>query len=132
MAYKLSKLDEAKFTSLLADIETLKTKLEEEVTNANEVIADAVEHLNGFVSTYNEKAQEVKAFIEEKAESWRAEFDERSDTGQQNERGQAIDEFVQEWENASVEEIEEVKVDDIELDVPDLPSLETLPSELAT
>lgn len=130
MAYKLSKADEAKLTALITDAEQLKTTIENEVVDANQAIADIVEHLNGFVSAYNEKAQEVKAFIEEKAENWRSEFDDRSEVGQQNERGQAIDEFVQQWESAEVEELEEVKVDDIELEVPDLPSLETLPSEL--
>jgi translation elongation factor EF-G len=131
MAIKLNKAEQLKMEALKGDIDKIQAQLEDEVNDANQKIADIVEHLNGFIKAFNEKATELKEYIDEKASDWRNEWDERSEAGQQNERGQVLDEFISEWENSEVEEIPDVTPEEIELEYPEIPSLETLPAEPA-
>jgi F0F1-type ATP synthase membrane subunit b/b' len=131
MAIKLTKTDENKFNALLADAAKLQSTLEDEANDYNQKIVDAAEHLNGFVKAYNEKLEEIEEFITDHATEWRSEWEERSEAGQQNERGEQLNEFIQEWENVGeIEKLEDAHFEEVSFDFPELPSPETLPTDI--
>jgi F0F1-type ATP synthase membrane subunit b/b' len=131
MAIKLTKTDENKFRALLADAEKLQSTLEDEANDYNQKIADAVEHLNGFVKAYNEKLEEIEEFITDHATEWRSEWEDRSEAGQQNERGEQLNEFILEWENVGeIEKLEDAHHEEVAFDFSELPSPDTLPTDI--
>lgn len=129
MAFKLTKTDEQALEKLHKEADELKDKLAVEADAANEKIQEAVEHLNGFVRAYNEKVSEIREKIGEIASNFRGEFDDKSESWQEGDRGQEVDSFIQEWESADATEVDEVEIDPISLEIEDLPSTETLPTE---
>lgn len=123
MSFKLTKTEEARFTTLHEEVEKQRSVLEEVVSTAQAEIDNAVETINAARIEFNEKLEAFRQFIEEKASDFRTEADEKSDKWRDSDKGTEVEEWIGEWEAVSLEDIEDVEVPAIELEYPDLPNL---------
>lgn len=66
------------------------------------------------ISTYNDSLSEAKDFMADIASDRDSEFSDKSERWQEGEKGQAAQEWYQEWENAELDEFDPELPDDIE------------------
>lgn len=112
MAFKLS-AGEVQHLELLADgLDAERSKVEDAVRHYNETVAAAHEVLVEAIGGYNaglEAARNAVADLQNVAQS---EFDAKSNRWQQGERGEAVQDWIGEFENVASD------LDDIEPDEP--------------
>jgi hypothetical protein len=124
MAFKLSKADSKLKDEHAANLRAAK----ERITVAENLMAVAVGALNEAIKNYNGVLADVKTFVDEHAEVWQAEHDDKSEKWQEGDRADAAKTLIGEWE-----EFEADDLDDVEM--PDVPesghadALDALPSE---
>lgn len=124
MAFKLSKAD-----SKLKDEHAAKLRAaKEKITVQENVMIAAVGALNEAITNYNGVLADVKTFVDEHAEVWQAEHDDKSEKWQEGEKAQAATTLIGEWEGFESDDLDEVES-------PDVPesghadALDALPSE---
>jgi hypothetical protein len=126
MAFKLNKDQDSKLDTLLQKLvgsyDNLKTSVEEYNTGLKELQSK----VEGEVSKYNEDLSNLKSFVDEVTTEKREEFDDKSETWQEGENGQAAEEWISTWEGAELQEITLQFPDELEIDFDpedlDLPS----------
>jgi len=116
MAFKLNKDQDSKLNMLLEKLTTsydgLKTVVEEYNTGLKELQSKVERE----VSKYNEDLSNLKSFVDEVTTEKREEFDEKSETWQEGEIGQAAEEWISTWEGAELQEITLQFPDELEID----------------
>jgi hypothetical protein len=106
MSFRLSKNEIASRDEIIARLEKAAAEVTAAVEAANAAIEAATEPVNGAIERYNEivgKAREFAADVASQAES---DIGDKSERWQEGERGQAAQEWQQEWEGLSFEDIE--------------------------
>ena len=131
MAFKLTKAQIAERDQFVERLQKLAGDVETAVTAANETVREALDGVNVHVRAYNEALDEARTFAEGVAEEFRSDYDDKSETWQEGERGQAANDFICEWENVNLDEADEADLPDVEVanvsDAAD--ALEQLPEE---
>lgn len=87
----------------------------------------AVDGYNKLVAEHNERLVYARTFVTEIASRFRDDYDERSERWQESEAGQNASAFVEDWENAQLDDVEPMR-----LLIPDAPEFEeslNLPEE---
>lgn len=117
-----------------AELETLKEGIESDVEMINVSIQDSLEKIGDKVSTYNEKLEEMRAKVEEIATELRGRYDDTSEQWQESERGQSVNEMIGQWEelDQDIVQIDEMETLELSVEVPDLPDLDSLPTDSST
>lgn len=124
MAFKLSKAD-----SKLKDEHAQHLRdAKEKITIQENMMTVAVDALNRAIKDYNGVLADVKTFVDEHAEVWQAEHDDKSEKWQESEKGEAATTLIGEWEGFDADDLDEVEVPDVpESEHAD--ALDALPSE---
>lgn len=126
MAFKLtkqeSKMKDEHAAALRADLEA--------VTKLAQAVSDDVDALNAAIAHYNETLASAKSFVEHKKDEWQGEFDDKSDTWQEGDRGDAASTFISEWEAFDVDDLTEVEFEMSDTDASHADDLDGLPSEM--
>jgi len=116
MAFKLAAGEETRFDDLKKEIGTLYTDIEVAVNDYNEKEAELRSPIETAVNAYNEKLKEFRSFAEEVSAEQRNEFDDKSESWQNGDTGKEIDEWINSWENADLEDVA-IKFPEEELEI---------------
>lgn len=129
---KLSKQEERLRQELVAELKATSQQVERSFADLLAALAKLPADVNMSIRFYNAALLKAKVFTEAIAEKLREEYDEKSDSWKEGDRGQEADAFISEWESIDWDQIEEVAVLDPELEAKALKlaeALESLPSE---
>lgn len=99
MAWKLSRLEHKRLDELIAELDRRETRLFESLGNTLTILKREEEYLNARIAEYNELVATAEAFVTEKAEEWRGDIEEKSESWREGDRGGEVEEFVSSWEN---------------------------------
>jgi len=100
---------------LVDELRTAKSNLEENVSKFNEVLTGMLDGLNGYVTEYNQVLEQLREFHDNVVSRLEEQFDSKSESWQESDRGQAASELKDEWENLELEDIEMFDVEMLEL-----------------
>lgn len=118
MAFKLTKDQLATKKRLLEDYSNASTELESAFEDTNNKISEAIDDADAARKKYNNVIEEINAFVDEVANDFRGEFDDKSEGWQGGDKGQEVDSFIGNWEGFGLEKLEDL--DDIKLELPEL------------
>lgn len=128
----LSKSEIAEKASHVAAISDAADELRNAIDQYNNQMREAWEAVNLRVIAYNQKIEAANEWQTGVVDNARALYDEKSEKWQEGERGQAMSEFIETYDDA-LEEIDLPEPD--EIDAPDLDDATTLkdrPDEVST
>lgn len=111
--FKLNKSEEAKLDALIEDARSELEELNNEIIQANYELERIKDNVGAAVTRYNGELRKLRAFIEAWVEEWRTEWEDKSEKWQDSERGEAISQWMDEWQNVMLEEAELDLPDDI-------------------
>ena len=112
MSFNLKKTEEEKRNALAGKLREQRETIEAKVVELNAQIQSLLNNeLEPLIADYNADMEDARQLCLDIAEARRSEWDDKSETWQEGERGQEVDTFIGEWEN----------VDLPDLDVPDVP-----------
>jgi hypothetical protein len=104
MAFKLTKEETNRLEELREPLKGAFEELERAVNDYNDAEVALRAPVESALNAYNEKLAEFKTFIESVAAERRNEFDEKSESWQDGDNGQAVDEWINNWENIDLED----------------------------
>lgn len=96
MAFKLTAKEDRRFNELVENM----TEMEEQ--------------LHQQLQAYNEAVQEVEIFKDTIVDRWKTEYDNKSDSWRDSDKGQEVEALIAEWDALNVDE---VKLEDLSLRV---------------
>lgn len=135
MAFRLTKAEDARKTEYETELEQLVGSVTDAQDELREQITKLVDDFNEkYVNPLNEKLEEVRGFVEDIHSERQTDFDGKSERWQEGERGQAAQDWLQEWENGmgDLEDMPLLEAPDVGLDIPDAANvLAGLPFEAA-
>lgn len=110
MPFKLTKPQTTKYNLLIENARSSLDSLNQAITDYNESVPSAPTQtpldsaeVHVAYQAYRDRIDELKSFAERLASQWRDDIDNRSDSWQDSDRGQAAEDFTSEWENFSPE-----------------------------
>lgn len=131
MAFKLTKAEAKQRFDLVAELEIAGAAVATAIEAFNAAMTEAFKPVAEAVEAYNEKLEEAREFAEDIASSRRDEMANKSDRWQEGDRGQAAENWVSEWENISLDDLEFDQPDELEQPDPShRDDLENLPDEM--
>ena len=120
MAFKLTKTQVKELTDRRAQLAKLRTLAVQEFDTLSAAIDGIVAPLNDLIRRYNDALAEVRALAQAVVDEHRDTFDDKSDAWKEGDRGLAASDFIDAWENVSLDDVAEV-----ELIIPDAPEFDT-------
>ena len=126
MAVLIKSADVARRDQLVDNLRGEKAKLEDAVSVFNEAVQRELEKLNLVVEDYNAELDHVREFRDTVVGNLGEYIDGKSETWQDGERGQAVSQLKDDWENLTLDDLELFEVEILE--VPDAPYEEELES----
>lgn len=105
MAFKLTKGEQTRYDALTLAARETASALQDAIT------------------AHNEAASELKTFIEERAEDWRGQYEDKSDAWKDTDRGQQVDSWITTWTDYA-ERLDEIELNDLPDFEDDLPLAE--------
>lgn len=107
MAWNLSKQERADLADHMETLQKKKEALREAEAKRLEAITAADAAVVAAAQDYNGALADAKTFVEEVADRLRGEYDEKSEKWQESDRAQEINDFIEQWENVDLEEVDE-------------------------
>jgi hypothetical protein len=130
MAFKLDKKETARQEELVADLRKASSELEDAVSVYNDALEKLKAPVEEALKKYNDVVEEARGFSADIASRADDEITDKSERWQESERGEAASSWKDEWENASLDEIEIEFPDEIAVAGNDhADTLEGLPTE---
>lgn len=129
MAFKFSKTDTERTEGLAQKIRDKRAELEEAIDELNGKLEDEVSSINETVGELNELLSEANGVVEDIAAEMQGEFDDKSEKWQEGERGEATAEWINELDAFNLEEVEEYKIDPLEMPEDQAEALDTIQTE---
>lgn len=123
--HKLSKDDLKRKSDLIDSYNKAKEAVEEKFKEYEAF----VESINEEIRAFNEVVEEMQGWTEDIANEIQEYVDERSDNWRDSDKGQAIGDWLTEWQNFSIDTIDELRAEDVAPDFPDTDEFENLPDE---
>lgn len=96
MAFKLSKKQTTWLLGVIEELETKDTDLQN---------SEKEEEKAKIVSEFNILLANIREQVETIAEEFRSDYDNKSETWQDSDRGQEVDDFICQWENLELEDL---------------------------
>jgi chromosome segregation ATPase len=106
MAFKLSKAELERRSSLVQSLSDKKGQLEAEIEAYNSEVQELRGSVEEALDGYNTVLVEAKAFCDDIASTRQSEYDEKSDKWQEGDRASAAADWISEWENFEGDEIQ--------------------------
>ena len=94
MAFKLNKGQARQWDDYLEDLRGSANLLNEAIGSFNTAIKQAHDTLQDYVADYNQAIENAGTLVAELADEWQSQFDEKSDTWQESDKGQEIQEII--------------------------------------
>jgi hypothetical protein len=131
MAFKVTKEQSAQIKALVQKLVDQATAVEATQATANETIAAALATVVVEVERYNEVLGEARELVEDIATDFRGQFDDKSEKWQEGEKGQEVNEFIEQYEHTSFDDLDVPEIEEIAIDIePVAEALEELPEEI--
>lgn len=106
MTTKFSKQDSKRIADLIG-----KLGAQRDVIEAMwEPLAEMIDKINGEIDAYNEIVTEANGVVEDIASEVESYIDDKSDNWRDGERGSAMQDWLGELQNATLEEVEQIEV----------------------
>jgi len=128
---KLTKDQLARHAQLCTDLASDWEDLEAAVKQYNEKVAVAHSELQAVVETFNKRVAEANEFVEEVHSEQESFFDEKSERWQESDAGSAYQDWMTQWGDKVVEEVELDWPPEFDVDV-DIESFGQLETECST
>jgi chromosome segregation ATPase len=130
MAFKLSKSESAQREQLFEAMRAKFGELEDAINEYNSKLAELREPLQHALDGYNEAVEHARQFAEDIVGEYQGQLDDKSEKGQESERGEAAASWIGEWEAIDLSELEFELPADLEVpEVSHLDEFEALPVE---
>lgn len=126
---RLNNQQSAQRSDLVAQLRAAHESLEKGLTTFNQVWRKQWAAVEALADTYNSAVRDANTFIDEMGSEARDAFDSRSERWQESDTGVAVEDWIAEWENAAIGEIELEEPEDVELDDDAPDQLDELPEE---
>jgi hypothetical protein len=105
MAFRITKAEADRREELVKRLEAQWGVVEDSVREYNEAVQSLREPVENALNLYNEIVQEARGFADDIANEHTDAFDDKSERWQDSETGEAVREWVDEWQNVVLEEI---------------------------
>jgi len=105
MLFKLGKEQNEQRDTLATRIQEEREALDTAVTAFNDAMTTARADLQEKIDAYNEVLAEAKSFVDDVAQNWENDFEEKSERWQEGEKGEAVRAMIEAWQNADLEEV---------------------------
>jgi hypothetical protein len=105
MLFKLGKEQTAARDTLATRLQEEREALDTAVTAFNDAMTTARADLQEKIDAYNEVLAEAKSFVDDVAQNWQNDFEEKSERWQEGEKGEAVAAMIEAWQNADLEEV---------------------------
>lgn len=122
MAFKLTKAEDTRKFEIESNLGSAYNEFEQARDELQGKIEDLIREFNdGPLTKFNEAVAEARGFVEDIKNERQGEFDDKSERWQDGERGQAAQEWLQQWESgeSSLEELSEIEVPDLQIELSD-------------
>lgn len=104
MAFKLSREQQTELSGMKATLDTAYAEIESAVNAYNEAESELRKPIEAAVSDYNTRLADLRIFVENVSKEQREEYDDKSESWQEGDTGQIVDEWISSWENADLED----------------------------
>ena len=108
------------------EIKTSLTAAHTAMQNEWPVLEAAIAKYNSLIDAYNAALEDARGFADDCNNAIEEYMSDKSEKWQEGERGQAFEEWRQEFENASFDDIEHIDISDLEPTDDDPEAVETL------
>jgi hypothetical protein len=115
MAFRLIKTEETRLNELQTTITEAYGNLESAVAEYNEKETELRTPVNSALATYNVALGELRSFAQNIATEKRGEFEDETESWQESETGQSVDEWINSWEMADLEDVSIAYPDELQL-----------------
>ena len=105
MAFKLTRDEENELEKLKKKLSEDYTAIDAALSSYNEELTALQEHVQEQINFYNNSLSELRSFAENIAAERRNEYEDKSESWQDGDNGQAADEWISTWENADLEDV---------------------------
>lgn len=121
---KLNKSQVQQRDVLVAALQDQQEEVELAINHFNEQMIELFAAVEEAIESYNGTVRDAAEYVSTIAQDAESAFDERSERWQESERGERFREWVDEWMNVVLDEVQIEQPE--EVDVPDLCAAETL------
>ena len=115
MAWRLTRDQMKERDRFIERLNKAYEEVERSVSDANESMHAILEKVNVDIQEYNAVAEEAKAFVQGLADTFRSDFDDKSERWQESDRGQEIVGWIETFEEAEIEELTEASLPDLDM-----------------
>lgn len=130
MAFELSKTDISAINDFIADLRLKATEVQTALGVFNGTVHEELSTLNSAVVEYNELLGNARTIIEDARDAAQGEYDDKSERWQEGERGEAVQEWLNELEGLELDDMELYEVEPLaNFDPAHSNALEELPTE---
>lgn len=105
MAFKLTRDEENELEKLKKKLSEDYTAIDAALSSYNEELIALQEHVQEQINFYNNSLSDLRSFAENIAAERRNEYEDKSESWQDGDNGQAADEWISTWENADLEDV---------------------------
>jgi hypothetical protein len=106
MPFKLTKDQITERAALAADLRRQGDALAAAIVAFNTAFGPVAELLTGAAAAYNQSLGSARNFAYAIAEEARGEFDDKSERWQEGDKGTEADAWIQQWEDASLDDVD--------------------------
>lgn len=109
MAFKITKEETNRLGEIAGRLANARMRFDEAVETANANYEDEIAGINEKAAAYNEILEEARGYVEDIHSERYNEFDDKSETWQEGERGEATREWLEALENIKDNELEDIE-----------------------
>ena len=110
---RLTKTDTSRRKEIIESSRDARSALEDAIAAYNRAVSEANSELSAAITAYNEHIEEVSGFAQDIATELREAYDERSESWKDSDAGHAANDFVETWENFSVDDFSVDQPEDV-------------------
>lgn len=142
MAFKLTKSEVQQHTHFYEELEVRQTRLDDvvklledlegtddpedaaELEAFNKRKKEVADDLKLAIDAYNQHAAEINSFCADIASAWQDDYDNKSETWQEGDKGQAVYSLIEQWNEFHIEDADEDdgSYEDVLQELTDLPT----------
>jgi hypothetical protein len=130
MSFKLTKQEDAQRAKLQVALSDARAILDAKIEDVNDALQTAVDALEGAITDYNSALDDARNFVVDIVSQAEEDFSDKSERWQEGERGEIVRAWIDEWDNAQLDDIDAPEIERIAIDADDHADiLDQLPSE---
>jgi F0F1-type ATP synthase membrane subunit b/b' len=119
MAFKLTKGELATKSELQEKLSFARQDLDAAIDTANEALRAAIDQMNDALADYNSTLGEARQFVADIVSQAEEDFSDKPERWQEGERGEIVREWIDEWEQAQLDDIELPELEPVAIDAED-------------